>query len=213
MLHLYDSNIPSGNGYKVHLLLSHLRLPYHTTDLDLLTTPAETRLPAYLALNPNGRIPLIILDDATHTVLPESSAILYYLAKDTPYLPSTHLGVTQVLRWMFFEQFSHEQYVAGLRFATHWIGLENVSAETRERLQTRGQAALDTMEAHLEGKTFFVEEMYTIADIALFAYTQFAELVGFAVGGNVKAWLQRVREQEGYVTIKDDPSGKAPSMK
>ena len=205
---LYDSTIPSGNSYKVHLLLSQLGIAYDVEDLDILADPSQTREPKFLAKNPNGRIPVLELDNGT--CLAESNAILYYLADGTQYLPTGRLLRAQTLQWLFFEQYSHEPYVAVLKFWTYWGGLENLSAEMRMRVTTRGQAALDVMGEHLAERSFFVDERYTIADIALFGYTQSAAVVGFTVPPSIERWLTRVREQPGHVAIKKDPLGKAP---
>jgi glutathione S-transferase len=205
---LYDSNIPSGNSYKVHLLLSQLGIAYEVEDLDILANPSQMREPKFLAKNPNGRIPVLELDDGT--CLAESNAILYYLADGTSYLPTVRLSRAQTLQWLFFEQYSHEPYIAVLKFWTYWGGLENLSAEMRARVTTRGQMALDVMGEHLAVRSFFVGERYTIADIALFGYTQSAAVVGFTVPPSVEHWLKRIREQPGYVAIKKDPLGKAP---
>ncbi len=206
-MRLYDSNIPSGNAYKVHLLLSLLGHRYETTELDILATPSETRRPEFLKINPNGRIPVLQLNDGT--VLPESNAILYYLADGTRYLPSSRLGRAQAMQWMFFEQYSHEPYVAVLKFWSYWGGLDRCRAEDVERWKARGQAALDVMERHLTGREYFVDT-FSIADIALYAYTHGAEPVGFRIGPAVRGWLARVAAQPGHVSIKRDPAGKAP---
>ncbi len=207
-MRLYESTIPSGNAYKVSLLLAQLGIQHETTELDILATPSETRLPAFLAKNPNGRVPALELDDGT--VLAESNAILFYLAEGTPYLAGDRLGRAQMLQWMFFEQYSHEPYVAVMKFWTYWGGLENTRPEDRERWKVRGQAALDVMATHLASRAFFVGERYGIADIALFAYTQSAAAIGYDVAPAVARWLDRVREQPGFVRIKRDPTGKAP---
>jgi glutathione S-transferase len=209
-MHLYESNVPSGNCYKVSLMLSLLGLPFQTTELDILAKPSETRSLEYLATNPNGRVPALLLDDAERTVLVESNAILFYLAEGTKYLPTRKLGRARVLQWMFFEQYSHEPYVAVFKWCTYWGGFDGRSPGEVEKLKTRGQDAIDIMEAHLEGKQFFVDETFTIADIALYVYTQSAEPLGYRVGPNVKSWFERVRKQEGYVDIRKDPFGKAP---
>lgn len=204
---LYDSVVPSGNGYKVHLLLHQLELPFEVQDLDFLLNPPETRRPEFLRINPNGRIPTLVLDNGE--VLAESGAILYYLAQGTPYFPDTPLEQAQVLQWMFFEQYSHEPYVAVLKYWTFWGGLENLTPKELDKLVVRGQAALDVMSQHLtKGNAFFVAGRYSIADIALYAYTQSAEKTGFTVSPVIKAWLSRVEQQPGYVPIKADPYGK-----
>jgi glutathione S-transferase len=207
-MRLYDSNIPSGNSYKVHLLLNQLGLTYQTVELDILASPSETRTPAFLEKNLNGRIPVLELADGR--CLPESNAILAFLADGTPFVSAEPFERAQTLQWMFFEQYSHEPYVAVLKYWTYWGGIQNLSAEMLDRVKTRGQAALDVMERHLQGKHFFVAERYGIADIALFAYTQSAGALGFSLGDNVQAWLARVKSQPGYVPIKRDPLGKSP---
>ena len=207
-MRLYDSTIPSGNAYKVHLLLRQLGVAYETIELDILATPSETRRPEFLTKNANGRIPLLELDDGRF--LPESNAILFYLAEGTRFLPESRYGRAEALQWMFFEQYSHEPYVAVMKFWTYWGGLEKADPRDVERWKTRGQAALDVMAARLEKHDFFVEGRYTIADIALYAYTQSAEAVGYRVAPGVKAWLERVRGQPGYARIKKDPTGKCP---
>ena len=207
-MHLYDSNIPSGNAYKVQLILAQLGQRYEQTELDILASPSQTRLPEFVAKNPNGRIPTLELDDGR--LLPESNAILFYLAEGSPYLSSDRFERAQTLQWMFFEQYSHEPYVAVLKFHTYWGDLTRLHADERQRLFTRGQAALDVMQAHLAKRAFFVAERYSIADIALFAYTQSADQIGLQTGPAVRAWLERVRSQPGFVPIKRDPLGKAP---
>jgi glutathione S-transferase len=207
-MRLYDSTIPSGNAYKVHLLLHHLGMPYTTIELDILASPSETRRPDFLKINPNGRIPVLELDDGS--VLPESNAILFYLAEGTPFLPDTSFGRAQVLQWLFFEQYSHEPYIAVLKFWTYWGGIDKTDPRDLDRWKTRGQNALDVMARRLASKNFFVNDRYTIADIALYAYTQSAEALGFTLAPAVRAWLGRVREQPGYVSIKRDPTGRAP---
>jgi glutathione S-transferase len=201
---LFESNIPSGNAYKVSLLLAHLGIDVPVVALDIMAEPSETRLPAFLARNPNGRIPLLELDDGSH--LAESNAILYFLARGTPYLPADSLAAARAMQWMFFEQYSHEPYVAVLKFWTLWGGLHNKRADEIALLQTRGQAALGVMEQHLAEHAWFTGDAYGIADIALYAYTHSAGAVGYDVGPQVTAWLARVRDQPGHVPIKADPT-------
>jgi glutathione S-transferase len=199
-MRLYESTIPSGNVYKVELLLAQLGLSAERVALNILATPSETRRPEFLAKNPNGRVPLLELDDGR--CLPESNAILCYLAEGTRFLPSERFARAQLLQWLFFEQYSHEPYVAVLKFWTYWGGLERCRAEDLERWRTRGQAALEVMEVELRKSPFFVGESYSIADIALYAYTQSAEDVGFRLGDATKAWMQRVSQQPGYFPIR-----------
>jgi glutathione S-transferase len=212
-MHLYATTLPSGNAYKVELLLAQLNIKYTTTLLDMLAKPIpETKTPEFLALNPQGRIPLLVLDDGTP--LAESNAILCYLAEGTKYFPSASpedkLLRTQVLQWLFFEQNAHESYVGTWKYKTYWGGFDGMSEAEIKRLKDRGQAAIDVMETHLEGKKWFVGEAYSIADIALYAYTGAAEAVGFSVGANVKGWMERIEQQDGWVRMRKDPTGKNP---
>jgi glutathione S-transferase len=198
MLTLYDY-LDSGNGHKIRLLLSQLEKPYELIECDIMR--GETRTPEFLARNPNGRIPTLQLEDGTF--LPESGAILWYLAEGTPFVPSDRLGRAQVLQWMFFEQYSHEPYVATSRFIVrHFPADSPRRAELPDRMK-RGYDALAVMEKHLATHRFFVAERYTIADIALYAYTHVADQGNFDLSRfpNVIAWLGRVKDQPKYVPI------------
>jgi glutathione S-transferase len=194
---LFESSIPSGNAYKVKLMLAHVGVEIPSVQLDILATPSETRRPEFLARNPNGRIPLLELDDGSH--LPESNAILYFLAHGTQYLPTDPLDRARALAWMFFEQYSHEPYIAVLRFWTGWGGLHNKRADEIELWKTRGQAALGVMSQHLRTHAWFTGDRYGIADIALFAYTQSADQYGYTLDEHVTGWIDRVRAQPGHV--------------
>ena len=204
---LFESSIPSGNAYKVSLLLAQLGIEVPVTELDILASPPETRTPEFLARNSNGRIPLIELDDGSH--LAESGAILYFLAEGTPFMPDDALGRARALQWMFFEQYSHEPYVAVLKYWTYWGGLENKRPEDIAVWKQRGQAAIDVMADHLATQAWFTGERYGIADIALFAYTQSADVLGYRVPAAVAGWIERVKAQPGYVEMKPDRTGKA----
>ena len=197
-MRLYDY-LPSGNGYKVRLLLHRLGLAYELVELDI--EKGETRTPAYLKKNPNGKIPLLELEDGT--CLAESNAILFYLAEGTSFLPDDRLGRAQVLQWMFFEQYSHEPYIAVLRFWTFSGQLDQQSDDDVAERRRRGYAALDVMEEQLANSPFFAGECYSIADIALYAYTHVAHEGGFELDAHpqVRAWLQRVRSQPGHVPL------------
>jgi glutathione S-transferase len=197
MLNLYDY-LESGNGYKVRLLLHQLDIPYRRTELDI--TRGETRTPDFLALNRNGRIPLLVLDDGT--ALAESNAIQFYLAEGTPLLPSGRLERAQVLQWMFFEQYSHEPYIAVVRFWCHTGEADRRPDEVAVR-RARGYDALGVMEDHLHHRDFFAAGRYTIADIALYAYTHVAHEGGFSLDPYpaVSAWLARVRSQPRHIPI------------
>ena len=197
MLRLYDY-LESGNGYKVRLLLTQLDLEFERIELDIMK--GETRTPEFLRRNPNGRIPCLELENGTH--LWESNAIQFYLAEGTPFLPSDRLQRAQVLQWMFFEQYSHEPYIAVVRF-WHHAGTVEANRDQLEAKVARGYAALDVMETHLRGRTFFVAERYTIADIALYAYTHVAHEGGFELGRypEIRAWLARVAAQPRHLPI------------
>ncbi len=193
---LYDDPI-SGNGYKVRLAMAQLGVGYELIEVDILK--GETRTPKFLRLNPNGKIPTLVLDDGR--ALSESNAILYYLASGSPLWPDDLYGQADVLRWMNFEQYSHEPYVAVARFMLHQPDSPDpaVLAEKQER----GYAALDVMDGHLKSHEFFAAGRYSIADIALYAYTHVADEGGFDLGkyDAVNRWLESVRGRPGYVPM------------
>jgi len=196
-MRLYDF-LESGNGYKVRLLLHQLEIPFERVELDI--TRGATRTPEFLAKNPNGRIPLLELDDGT--CLAESNAIQWYLAEGTPLLPDDRMLRARVLQWMFFEQYSHEPFIATVRFWLHQgLGEEKAAAIAERR--PRGYEALSVMERQLTSSDFFVGDRYSIADIALYAYTHVAGEGGFDLGGYpaVREWLERVRAQPRHVPI------------
>jgi glutathione S-transferase len=197
---LYDF-LSSGNGYKCRLLLHHLGIDYERVELDILK--GETRTPEFLAKNPNGKVPALELDDGT--VLTESNAILFYLADGTHFVPHGRVLRAQVLQWLFFEQYSHEPFIAVARFIHHFLPTDSPRRAELPRLEEGGRAALGIMERRLADHTFLVADQYTIADIALYAYTHVAgeggfDLVPFPA---VRAWLDRVAAQPGHVEITD----------
>jgi glutathione S-transferase len=202
-MHLFDY-LDSGNGYKVRLLLAQLGQPYDWTNVDI--DKGETRTPDFLKRNPNGRIPTLLLDDGTY--LPESNAILWYLAEGSRFVPATQLGRAQVLQWMFFEQYSHEPYVATPRYiCRHFPADHPRRAELPGRLE-KGHAALQVMENHLATRQFFVNDRYTIADIALYAYTHVAPDGGLELAAypKVREWLARVAAQPNHVQLLTVPN-------
>src|ERR1044072_603790 len=197
-MHLFDY-LDSGNGYKVRLLLAQLGQTSQWTEVDI--DQGETRKPEFPHRNPNGRIPTLQLDDGTY--LPESNAILWYLAEGSRFVPATQLGRAQVLQWMFFEQYSHEPYVATPRYiCRHFPADHPRRAELPGRLE-KGRAALKVMEDHLSTRQFFVNERYSIADIALYAYTHVAEDGGHKLEAfpNLREWLGRVAAPPNYVSL------------
>jgi glutathione S-transferase len=198
-MRLHD-NLTSGNGFKVRLLLSQLGVRYQRIEYDI--DKRETRTPEFLARNPNGRIPVLELDDGTF--LAESDAILWYLAEGTPFLPDDRRQRAEVLQWMFFEQYNHEPNIATVRYwITHRIPVTPLMELSIPAKRAQGQAALGVMEGHLARRAFFVGERYTIADIALYAYTHVAGEGGFDLGPfpQVRNWINRVAGQPGYIPI------------
>ena len=198
MLRLHDY-LDSGNGYKARLLLSWLGMPYELVEYDILR--GETHTPEFLARNPNGRIPVLELEDGTH--LAESNAILFYLAEGSAYLPGDRLERARVLHWMFFEQYSHEPNIATSRFWLKHLEIDDGRRVQLEQKRAAGDAALDVMEGHLKGRGWFVGDGPTIADIALYAYTHVANEGGFDLApySAIRAWLARVAAQPGHVAI------------
>ena len=199
---LYDY-LDSGNGYKIRLLLAQLKRPYRYVELDIMR--GETHTPLFLAKNPNGRIPTLELEDGRY--LAESDAILWYLADGTGFVPSDSYARAQVLQWMFFEQYSHEPYVATPRFIMRHLPTDDARrAELPQRL-ARGREALAVMEQHLASRNFFVAERYSIADMALYAYTHVAEDGGLELKPfpQVRAWLARVASQPQHVRLLERP--------
>ena len=197
-MRLYDC-LESGNGYKCRLLLALLGIPFERIEFDVMM--GETRTPEFLEINPNGRIPVLEFDDGQR--LSESGAILFYLAEGTPFLPDERWARAEVLQWMFFEQYSHEPYVAVARF---WLHLLEMTEERRKALpekHERGHAALGVMEGHLAEHDYFAAGRYTIADMALYAYTHVAHEGGFDLTGYpaIGAWLGRVAAQPGHIPI------------
>lgn len=200
MYKLYDF-LPSGNGYKVRLLLTQLQIPFTRIELNILK--GETRTPEFLAKNPNGKIPL--LEIAPDKFIAESNAILYYLSQGTEYFPQDKYQKAQIMQWLFFEQYSHEPNIATPRF---WISiLQQPEKQQKEIEQKRklGYVALNVMENHLKSHDFLVAERYTIADIALYAYTHVAEEGGFNLTefSAILDWLGRIQAQPKHIRIKE----------
>jgi glutathione S-transferase len=199
-MRLHD-NLSSGNGYKVRLLLTQLGIPFERIEYDI--DEGETRTPEFLEnVNPNGRIPVLETEDGEF--LPESNAILFYLADGTPFLSDDRFERARTLQWMFFEQYSHEPNIATPRYwITHRLEMtyeRRVILETKRNL---GYDAFGVMEGHLRDRDFFVGDHYSIADIALYAYTHVADEGGFDLGrfAAVRAWLERVGAQPDHIPI------------
>ena len=206
---LYDSQV-SGNCYKVRLLLAQLGLTCELREVDVVERAARAELDDLLDysdradlledLNPALHIPTLVLDDGRP--IAESNAILCYLADGTPLLPSDRFERASVLQWLFFEQFSHAPYIAGVRFLVAYAGkpVPSFLIDGRRKL---GYAALAALERQLTVRSFLAAERYTIADIALYSYTHIAHEGGFDLAGfpAVRAWLARVAAQPGHVPI------------
>ncbi|MFI8337002.1 glutathione S-transferase family protein [Pseudomonas taetrolens] len=200
MLKVYgDYN--SGNCYKIKLMLHLLGLEYEWQPVDILK--GETETPEFLAKNPNGKVPVVELEDGT--CLWESNAILNYLADGSEFLPSEARLRTQVLQWQFFEQYSHEPYIAVARFIQFYLGLPEERLEEYRKLQKRGYRALTVMEQQLARTPYLVGEHYSIADVTLYAYTHVAHQGGFDLSGYpaIQAWLARVASHPRHVAMLD----------
>jgi len=198
MMRVYGTS-QSGNCHKVRMALEALRLPYEWTEID--SVRGETRTSQFLAMNPNGKVPLLEIEPGSH--LPESNAILFYLADGTPLLPGDRLARARVLQWLFFEQYSHEPYIAVARFLRKFHPDPGSQRALAESKMNGGYRALDVMEKHLAGNAFFVGGRYSIADLALYGYTHVAHEGGFDLDRfpAVRAWLARVEAQPGYVAM------------
>jgi len=205
MITLYGF-LPSGNLYKVRLLLALLGIPHRRVEVSQLT--GDTATVAFRAINPIGKVPAVRLDDGR--VLSESGAILYHFALGTPFWPAEPWDQAQALRWMFFEQYSHEPPIAGNRY---WLRYQPSAARAGkeamiEANRGRGTQALAVMEGYLGAHSWFSGPAYGIADIALYAYTHVAEDGEFSLApfAAVRGWLERVAAQPGHITLLQETS-------
>jgi glutathione S-transferase len=195
---LYDNRV-SGNCYKVRLLFAHLGIACERREVDVID---RSDRPAVLGgLNPALRVPTLVLDDGRG--LAESNAILFYFGEGSEYLPEDRFERAQVLQWLFFEQYSHEPFIAVTRFWAH-AGITPSQSE-REAKRRGGIAALSALEGHLQSRAFLVGGQYSIADIALYAYTHVADEGGFDLEPYpaIRSWLARVAVQPGHLEIND----------
>ena len=195
---LYESPL-SGNCWKVRQVFAHLGIEYERREMSVIDR--SDRRAVIGELNPGLRVPTLVLDDGRS--LAESNAVTFYFAEGTPYLPEDRFERAQVLQWQFFEQYSHEPYIAVARF---WAIADITPADSEREAKMRGgTAALRAMEGHLAGRDFLVGERYTIADIALYAYTHVAPEGGFELEPYpaIRAWLERVAAQPGHIEITD----------
>lgn len=192
MMKIYG-DLGSGNCLKVKWTADYLKLPYQWFDVDIMR--GESRTPDFLAMNPTGQVPTVILEDGR--ALMQSNAITSYLAEGTPLFPSDSFTRAQINAWLFWEQNSHEFFVAGCRFHMVYLGK---TKESRDPVRVeRGEQALDHMEHILTGKKWFVGKHITLADIALVAYTRVAHEGGFDLASrpNVQAWIKQCEQALG----------------
>jgi glutathione S-transferase len=192
---------PSGNCYKVRLLLHQLGIPFETVELEI--GAKGTRSLEFKAKNPIAKVPTVELEPGVF--LAESNAILWYFAEGTPFIPTDKLERARMLQWMFFEQYSHEPYVAVARAWIAYFGIPpGKEQELEERIQ-KGYAALDVMEGELTKRPFFAGERYSLADITLYAYTHVAEEGRFDLTRYpaIRAWFERVQAQPRHLRITD----------
>ena len=198
---LYDY-LPSGNSYKVRLLMSYLRQTYQHVPIDI--HKSETHTVDFLAKNPAGQIPLLELDDGR--VIAESNAILLYLGEGSSFVPDDKFDRAKMYQWMFFEQYKHEPAIAVARFIRHYA-MES-RAEDLPNLMTRGNAVLAIMDRHLNDREWFAGDAQSLADVALYAYTHVAGEGGFELSAypNIQKWILRFAQHERHILITDQPS-------
>jgi glutathione S-transferase len=195
----------SGNCYKVRLALAQLNIPYRLVEIDILK--GETRTPEFLSKNPSGHVPL--LEAAPGRYLPESGAILWYLAVGSPLAPEDRIDRAEALQWMFFEQHSLEPYIGAAHF---WLVLVKGGRELQmhavEEWMEQGYQALQVMDKHLERHRYFAADRYTVADISLYAYAHIAEECDFDLAGfpALRAWLKRVANEPEHVRMDWQPA-------
>jgi len=191
----------SGNCYKVALILrlTGTLFDWHETDI----MRGESRTDGFLEMNPNGRVPMLCWPDGR--CLAESNAMLLYLSRETVWFPQDPWQQAQVWQWLFFEQYSHEPYIAVARFIVHLAGREVEEAERLVLLREKGYQALDVMEGVLQESEFFVGSSYSVADIALYAYTHTAEDGGFDLAAYpaVLSWRNRMARQPGHLSMEE----------
>lgn len=192
-------DIQSGNCYKIKLLMNHLEIKHEWIEVDILK--GETKTEEFLAKNPNGKIP--VLELTSGKCLVESNAILNYLAHGTNYLPDDPWLRANVLKWQFFEQYSHEPYIAVARFIAKYLGLPEARREEFEAKQEGGNKALAVMERQLKETEFLVNGALTIADISLYAYTHVAHEGGFELSTYpaIESWLSRISNHPRHITM------------
>ncbi|WP_418359000.1 glutathione S-transferase family protein [Shewanella basaltis] len=189
----------SGNCYKVQLVLNLLKIEHQWIEMSIID--GDTQTAAYLAKNPTGKIPLIELDDGR--MLSESNAIMGYLAANSVLIPDDDFCKAKMYQWLFFEQYSHEPYIAVARYIQLYLGLPDERLAEYHSLHAKGYKALSVMESTLSQQPFLCGDQFTLADIALYAYTHVAHEGGFDLKKYpfILQWLERVSLQPGYVSM------------
>lgn len=192
-------DLRSGNCYKAWLLARWLELPLEWVAVDIAA--GETQTPDFLAMNPNGKIP--VLELAPGDLLAESNAILFYLAQGSPLWPTDPRLQADVLKWMFFEQYSHEPYIAVARFIVRYLGRPESQEARLDGLKAGGEKALAVMEQQLKNSPYLCGEAPTIADIALYAYTHVAEEGIFSLQGwpAIRDWIARIEAHPHHMSL------------
>ncbi len=195
---LYDSPV-SGNCYKVRLLFAHLGVEYERREVSVVDRSSRRELLG--GLNPALRVPTLVFDDGRP--LAESNAILCHFGEGTRFVPEDAYEQAQVLQWLFWEQYEHEPALAVARFLKSYSGRPELYEEHRDELTRRGEHVLQTLERHLDGREWLVDDAMTLADIALYAYTHVADEGGFSLAAypNVRRWLERVAAEQGHVSM------------
>jgi glutathione S-transferase len=198
-LAFYGDSI-SGNCYKLQLACAELQLDYTWNEVDILA--GDTRSTEFRAMNPNGKVPVMKLADGN--CLSESNAILGYLADGTDLAGRSRLGRSRVLQWMFFEQYSHEPYIATSRFIVRYLDNPPERAADLAAKRKAGYRALDMMEQQLQASDFIANDAYSIADIALFAYTHVAHEGGFDLSSysSINEWMKRICARPNFVPLR-----------
>lgn len=198
MIKVYG-DINSGNCFKVKLLMGLLDIEHEWIHVNVLGR--ETRSPSFMAMNPNAKMPVMEIDPGVH--LWESNAILNYLADGTPFLPTERLARARVLQWQFFEQYSHEPYIAVARYIARYLGMPESRKQDYLSKQEGGHRALRVMESQLAKTAYLAGDRYTIADISLYAYTHVADEGGFDLSGYpaIRRWLAEIASHPKHVTM------------
>ena len=189
----------SGNCYKLELLMSILELQHEWIDVDILK--GETRSAWFLEKSPNGKIPILELDDGR--VLSESNAIMHYLAANSSLIPTSQFSFASLLQWQFFEQYSHEPYIAVARYINIYLGMPEARRVEFESKQAGGYRALAVMESQLKNTSFLLGDTLSLADISLFAYTHVAHEGGFDLSAYsaIRNWISLIQSQKGFVKM------------